>query len=205
VATVSETTAGVTIVTRPAPARNAPRPDRIAAPLFPSEPATSKTCPKVPLWDLTERTSGNRANSSGPAQRSVPCPISSTSAAGEPIAQTSNAPTASASRDRSWPTLGAVKVTVRCAQRTGPSARCPSEGSPEGVSTARINSGRAAVARAERRLMDSMACAISPVAAPRRPVPRSASTMASESATKGQALCQAASSSMERMEFPPSR
>ena len=87
----------------------------------------------------------------------------------------------------------------------GPSARRPSEDSPEGVSTARIRAGRGAVALFEKRLISSMPRAIRPVAGPRRPVPKRASTIASALATSGQADCQAASLSMRVISFPVSR
>src|SRR6266849_5257710 len=120
-----------------------------AAPLLPREPATTRTWPYKPLCESTERTRGKSANSWGSTHRKLLLPISSTSAPGEPMATTSSAPTAAQSLEINWPGLGAVKVTVRCAYRAGPSAAGPSDGRPEGVSTARTRDGCAAVDRCE--------------------------------------------------------
>ena len=148
------------MVTSPAPARNAPRPLSAAAPDFPDEPATNNTCPNFPLCPSAPRTSGRDANSSGLSQRSAPFPSSSIKSTGEPIGTTSRDPQASALRESNWPTFGAVKVTVRWANSTGPAGASSSDGRPEGVSTERIRAGRGIVALRESRLMSEMARAM---------------------------------------------
>ena len=65
-ATVGRTDAGVATVASPAPMRNAAVPHMAAAPLLPSEPATTRTCPKRPL--LLSNARG--ANSCGNLMRS---------------------------------------------------------------------------------------------------------------------------------------
>src|SRR6266852_7460944 len=113
------------------------------------------------------------------------------------MSATSSMLTTAESREINWPGLGAVKVTVLRAHKTGPSAGWPSDGRPEGVSTARIRAGRAAVAFFDWRLMAEIALAITPVAAPRKPVPKIASTMTLALEISGQAVCQAVSSVIE--------
>src|SRR5208337_2591319 len=101
---------GIASVTRPAPPRRAACPASTAAPVLPTDPATSSTWPYEPLWDSAARTNGKPANSSAPAQRTCDFPISSTSAAGEPINRTTNCPQHPASGEVNWPILGAVNV-----------------------------------------------------------------------------------------------
>ncbi len=159
---MGRTASGVAIVVRPAPAYNEADPASTAAPDFPSEPATKRTCPNVPLCESTARISGSDANSSGPAQRRLPMPTSSASANGAPINRTVNSPQQEASGEMSWPTFGARNVTVLCARRTGPWAASPSEGRPEGVSTATMNAGMGDVAFREKWFKSSMALAMTP-------------------------------------------
>src|SRR5581483_8207970 len=149
-ATDSRTASGVAIVVSPAPERKQPSPLRIAAPDFPTDPAINNAWPYVPLCESAALTKGMAANSSGPVTRRFSLPICSTRACGEPICRTCSLPQRAASGETSCPTFGAVNVTVTCACKTGPSAAGPSEGSPEGVSTARIKAGEAALALCER-------------------------------------------------------
>ncbi len=185
-ATIGCTGSAVATVTSPAPARNPAFPAIAAAPDFPRDPATTSTWPYEPLLASAALCSGNPANSSGPAQRSVPFPTSSTRTSGEPIERTTNCPQHAESTPINCPTFGAVNVTVKCARNAGPPAGSPSDGSPDGISTATIQAGRGAVALRERRFTSSIARAISPCAPPRIPVPSSASTITSADATAGQ-------------------
>src|SRR6266478_8232804 len=144
------------MVVRPAPAHKEAFPARTAAPDFPREPATAKTCPKEPLCELAARIKGTETNSSGPTHRRVAFPVSSISAEGEPMPTTSRTPQASAFAETNCPILGAVNVTVQCAKRTGPSEDSPSEGRPDGVSTASIRAGKGAVAMPDRAFTSEM-------------------------------------------------
>ena len=54
-ATMGSAGAGVATVTNPAPDTRAPEAERMAAPVFPTAPAATSTCPKVPLWALSAR------------------------------------------------------------------------------------------------------------------------------------------------------
>src|SRR6267154_6164391 len=74
----------------------------------------------------------------------------------------------------------------------GPEAGSPSDGSPDGVSTARINAGDGDVALPESRLRSSIACAGRPVTGPRRPVPNKASITTSAEAIWGRTLSHSA-------------
>src|SRR5579885_552506 len=192
-ATTPRAGSGTATVTSPAPARRAASEAMIAAPAFPTDPAMTSTCPKRPLLESGQRSKGKEANSRGSTQRMDAPPISSMSEPGEPILATVRRPTLAAFTETSWPTLGAVKVTVSCACKTGPAAGSPSEGRPEGVSIARISAGRADCVFRERRLISSMARAARPVAAPRSPVPSSPSTITSAAAMAGHADCHAPS------------
>src|ERR1700719_260938 len=192
-ATVASAGSGVASVTNPAPPRSAACPHNIAAPVFPTDPATSSTCPYDPLCASAALCNGSSENSSGPAQRNFPFPTSSTSAAGVPISRTTSAPQLPASADTSCPIFGAVNVTVRCARKTGPCAASPSDGNPDGVSTATIHAGHAAFASCENRFTFSITCASKPLAPPRIPVPSNASTITSLEATPVQAFTHSAS------------
>src|SRR5215472_13196401 len=118
-AIIGKTDSGVAMVTSPAPARSAALPAMIAAPVFPTDPATINAWPKEPLCDSAARTRGNPANSSGPAHRTFPFPTSSISAGGDPISRTTKRPQQPALGEISWPIFGAVNVTVQCALITG--------------------------------------------------------------------------------------
>src|SRR5260370_4143811 len=193
------------MVTSPAPARNAQRPLRAAAPDFPDEPATNNTCPNCPLCPSAPRTSARDTNSSTPSQRSAPSPNASMRSGGEPIRTTSRDPQASAWSEINWPTFGAVKVTVRWANRTEPAGASPSEGKPEGVSTERIRAGRGNVALCDSRLMSEMARAMTPVTGPRRPGPNNATTRTVAEPSSGNTRSQSSSVTIDSILFPASR
>ena len=158
--------AGVAQVTRPVPERRAPRHASTAAPVRPTEPATTRRCPYVPLWAPIGRR-GRAVRTSAASSRAVGMP-SSSHARGMPRSAISTRPACATPSGWTSPSFGSPKVTVARARTTGPAGASPSEGSPEGKS--RETTGRPTA------LMASIAAATAPVAEPRTPVPSRAST-----------------------------
>ena len=95
-----------------------------------------------------------------------------------PMSATTSSPTWSQAGGSTWPRLGAAKVTVTVALAAGQSTAPPSDGRPEGRSTATTGTPAS-----KRPRIAAMAAAGSPVGAWRRPVPSTASTIRSASPT----------------------
>src|SRR5688572_3944186 len=161
--------AAVATVTSPAPARIAARAHSAAAPVLPTEPATTRRWPYVPLW-LSRGRRGNSGATSARSSRNVMISRVS-SAAGTPISTTSTRPASSTPAPTTSPTLRAANVGVSQACTTGPAGGSPSAGNPEGMSSATTGRPPALIA--------SMSAAISGAGVPCVPVPSSASTTTS--------------------------
>ena len=159
-ATVDSAGAGVATVTSPAPETRAPDAVRMAAPVLPTPPATTSTCPNVPLCAPGFRTPYAFATSLCSASHSEG-PLCASAAGGMPMSATARTPTWSEAGGSTCPYLGAAKVTVRSASTAGQPTSPPSEGTPEGMSTATMGRWR----RARRSRSMAMACATGPVGA----------------------------------------
>jgi hypothetical protein len=143
----------------------------MAAPVLPTAPAATSTCPNVPLWRAgSARRIGLRGVRSSASQRDGE--VCARTEAGMPMSATISAPTWSHAGGRTWPYLGAAKVTVKAAFTAAHPSSPESEGTPEGMSTA--TTGTSGHERSS-----AIASAIAPVGAWCRPVPRSASTATS--------------------------
>jgi hypothetical protein len=136
---------GVATVTNPAPLRNAVLAAITAAPDFPTDPATTSTCPYFPLCPSSFRISGIPANSSGPP--------SATSLSqllhqrfGRPNPAHNQFPATARLPRNQLPNFGRSECHRQMRVQHGPSAFSPSDGSPDGVSTATIHAGFTAVA-----------------------------------------------------------
>ena len=128
----------VATVTRPAPARNAARAARAAAPVFPTEPARIRTCPKVPLCASSFRGRAIHATSSPRVRFRKSSGYSSRASGGVPICLTTHSPTASQAGGKTCASLGAVNVTEASARTCSPINWPLSAEAPEGRSTATV-------------------------------------------------------------------
>ncbi len=159
-------------MTSPAPLRSAAVPTRNAEPVFPVEPATTRSCPELPLCASTLRR-GRRAaipRASSSRQCGEGASVSST---GAPRSTISIRPTGAVASMTS-PSLQTPMVAVTSARKTIPAARPLSASRPEGMSTAIFRPGAAFIA--------AIAAAGAPSTAPRNPVPNIASTTAATDA-----------------------
>ena len=104
---------------------------------------------------------------------------------------TTISPTASAAGGKTWATLGAAKVTVRSATTCGPMGCAWLAARPLGRSTATTGTARS--------LITCTASANSPSRGRERPVPKSASTITSHSATASVAEGSASREAISRM------
>ena len=82
-------------VVSPAPARAAAVAASSAAPVLPREPATTRTCPKVPLFESRGRGGSIRPTSPA-SRRRIRGATAATASAGMPMSTTSRAPHSSA-------------------------------------------------------------------------------------------------------------
>jgi hypothetical protein len=108
-ATSGRTSGGQATVTSPAPARSAPRAASTAAPAFPTDPATTRTWPKVPLWAPAGRSGRSRAASAASVQLSA-APSSATTASGIPMSTTDQRPACSPAGSSTRQGLGRQSV-----------------------------------------------------------------------------------------------
>ena len=121
-------------VTSPHPERSAPILVRTAAPVYPHEPASMRTCPIVPLCAL-EGLSGKRAATSSPSSRLRERFLSINNLSGKLISATVTFPAKSAPGYTNSPTLGRPKVTVSVPLTHTPNGTPLSASRPEGTST----------------------------------------------------------------------
>ncbi len=113
--------AGAAMVQRPTPLRSAARPASTAAPVLPSEPATTSRWPKRPLWASRSR-GGKSGRTSAASRRQVVMPRRASSA-DTPMSPISTAPACAAAGASSRLRLSPAKVTVRQAFTVGPRQR----------------------------------------------------------------------------------
>ena len=166
-------------VTRPAPARRAANPDMAGAPVFPREPPTTRTWPKVPLCPSRGLGASSSRNIRGSTTDSH---ASSYSDSGLPIGPTCSSPAWLQFGGSTSAGLGAVNVMVQSARANSPTGCGESLGIPEGISTA------ATFANGNPWLIARMPSSITPAAGPLMPVPSSASiTSVAQRASAGMA------------------
>jgi len=165
------TAPGQATLTNPEPARSAPRPAKSGAPVSPRLPPTTTTRPALPLW-----SSGSAGPKSPmtrgairPARQGWRCLIR----LGMPMSRTSSLPTKGAAGAATSPVLAASKATVALARTAMGEGRPCRPSRPEGMSRAKM------YARPASRLTASTTAAMSGRSSPRKPVPRSPSTMTS--------------------------
>ena len=112
---------GAAIVTNPAPVLNAARPTRAAAPVFPTDPATTTRWPKAPLWASTS-LGGKRGAMSAIYRRNTVIP-SRVEESGTPMSMSFTNPARAAPGWRSRPRFNPAKVVVNVAWVVGPRRR----------------------------------------------------------------------------------
>ena len=121
-ATVASADFGVATVTRPAPARNAPRAASRAAPVCDSPPDTTTAWPRAYLWPST-RGMGKVARHNAGTSRNVRGRTCASTSAGMPISATSSRPQWSRPGSSTCPGLRRKKVTVSSASTAAPMAK----------------------------------------------------------------------------------
>ena len=167
--------AGQKTVTSPAPPRSAPRAVRTAAPDFPREPAMTARRPKSALCESTARGGSHPRTSAASATARDSRPAGS-ARRGIPMSWTTIRPQNPRAGQKTWACLSAAKATVSVALTEGPS-NCPvSADRPDGRSAA--TTGRPA------ELIEKTARAALPERALVNPVPKRASTTASDAVSR---------------------
>ena len=161
-------------MTRPAPDRRAPTAARCAAPVLPREPATIRTCPKLPLCASARRSGTSafmasrvRSSTRGPSRASM-------TSLGMPMSATMRLPTCRRAGGSTRGSFGAPSVTVSDASTHGPISSLVSEDIPLGRSIA--TTGRPIA------LTSSTTVWKNPDSGVLRPVPNRASTTTSHPA-----------------------
>ena len=120
-------------VDNPAPARSAAMAAMAADPAFPTDPPSTSTCPKFPLFVARGRGPIKGAMSS--AAITLSWSELTMAVSGEPIGMTSVGP--SVRHPKRWAGRGAVKVTMASARAIVPAGSpMASASAPEGMSTA---------------------------------------------------------------------
>jgi len=165
-ATIGSAAPGVATVTRPAPTRSAAVAARTAAPLLPTEPAMTSTCPKSPLCAPALRGGRHAAASSRSSNHSRAPPSSMSRGCRYRNHQLANAITG---RRQHVTALRCGKRDRERRRQRRPADLTPSEGRPEGRSTATTGTSR----RSVRALKSSITRRTNPVAPARGPFPGS--------------------------------
>ena len=152
---------GVAIVTSPAPDRSAPMAVRCAAPVFPSEPATTSTRPKSPLCESVARAGTiSRMRSRVSSSRCGPS-MSSSSGSGIPMSAITRSPACVSAGGNTSGIFGAASVTVIVASTAGPARPAVSAETPVGRSIATIGT--------PSPFMSATTVSRSPESGPRKP------------------------------------
>ena len=124
---------GTASVTMPAPIRSAASDARYAAPVMPREPATTSTCPQLPLCTSSGRN-GTSVVASASSSNTCRIDFSSRSWSGKPISSTSSFPVSAAPGQRKCPTFGKPNVSVTAACIATVDTAPVSAATPEGMS-----------------------------------------------------------------------
>ena len=162
------------MVTRPAPARRAPRAASRAAPVCDRSPDTTTAWPRRYLWPPGCGTGKWSAQSAGALAKMLGRMLSST-VSGMPMSATSTGPQCSRPGSSRWPGFRRKKVTVSLARTAAPITAPLSPLMPLGRSTAITGTPAALIA--------SIIARAGPSTGRSRPAPNSASTMRSAPAS----------------------
>ena len=196
---------GLAMVTRPAPARSAPRAASRAAPVDDGPPETTTAWPREYLWPSV-RACGNAFRQSAGTFANVVGLILSRTRSGIPISATSTTPQCRRPGRRKCPGLRRKNVTVSCALMAHPITAPVVPFTPLGKSTATMGT--------EAAFIKSMTLRAGPSTSRSSPAPNSASMIKSQFANasgdtsltgSAPALCRQSGVTLQPLAFPNER
>ena len=187
---------GTASVTSPAPTRSAASAASAAAPVMPSEPASTRIRPHVPLCASRARGGSSFAAASC-VMSDCRIPSPARRAWGMPISSTSSSPAAFAPCPRKCPTFGRPRASVRSARTAMEAIRPVSASTPLGISMASVGLPAALISSIRRSAVLR--------SSPLTPVPRMPSTTASAKRSETRRRSQSRSPARGRISMPIAR